>query len=158
LRRNLLLRGFEGDLSISLTSCQEHIMNRRLFLALSAALLPIPALAQSAAPAVASAVRPFTQASFDAARTSGAVIVHVHADWCPTCRRQEPIVNSLSADPAFRGVSVFRANFDRETAFRTTNRIPGQATLLVFKGGAEVGRSTGVVDAAQIRELLSRAL
>lgn len=131
-------------------------MNRRLFLALSAALLPLPAFAQSAAPA--SAVRPFTQASFDAARAAGPVIVHVHAEWCPTCRRQEPIVNSLSADPAFRNVRVFRANFDRETAFRNANRIPGQSTLLVFKGGAEVGRATGVVDAAQIRELLSRAL
>ena len=122
-------------------------LHRRAFMGAAALLVAGSgaALAQATAPVAASAVRPFTQAAFDAARASGPVIVHVHADWCPTCRRQEPVI-------------VFRANVDTETAFRAANRIAGQSTILVFKGGAEVGRSTGVTDPAQIRSLARRAL
>lgn len=128
-------------------------MNRRTVLvALALAAAPFGLQAQTAA------VTPFTQAAFDAARAQGPVILHVHAAWCPTCRRQEPVLDRIAADPAFRGVRVMRVDFDAETAFRAANRIPGQATILVFKGGAEVARATGTVDPAQIRALADRAL
>ena len=41
---------------------------------------------------------PFNQAQFDAARAAGKpVAVVFHADWCPTCRAQAPLLKELAA-------------------------------------------------------------
>ncbi len=125
-----------------------------LFAAPVAALMIVaPAFAQQGA------MRAYDKAAFDQAVTAGRpVLVHVHADWCPTCRRQQPILNSLMRDPANARIMAFTVNFDTENAFRQANRVTSQSTLIVFKGGKEVARSTGATDEAAIRALVAQAL
>src|SRR5262245_54199487 len=87
---------------------------------------------------------PFDQAAFDKAVAGGGpVVVQFHADWCPTCKEQAPIVQQVLADPKMKEVQLYVADFDKEKALKKQLRVSHQSTFVVFKGGKEVGRSTG---------------
>jgi thioredoxin 1 len=102
---------------------------------------------------------PFNQAKFDQARTAGQpVVVYFHADWCPTCRVQQPIVARLAVEPQLKAVTIFEADFDTETALEKTLNVSQQSTFVVFKGGQEVSRSTGQTQEPAIRAILQKAL
>lgn len=111
-----------------------------------------------AAPSMA-AEAPFTQAAFDAAMKAGKpVLVEVHADWCPTCRAQAPILGELTADPKFKDMTVLRVDFDSQKDVCKAFGAQQQSTLIVFKGGKEAGRSLGDTNAASLAALLDKAL
>ena len=106
----------------------------------------------------ASAV-PFEQASFDKAVAAGEpVVVQFHADWCPTCKAQAPIVSQVLGEPKMKSVTLFVANFDTEKALRKSLNVSAQGTFVVFKGGKEVARSTGQTGRGDIEATFAKAL
>jgi thiol-disulfide isomerase/thioredoxin len=116
-------------------------------------------IALAAAPAFAAAIQPFSTAALQAAQRAGKpVLVDVHADWCPTCRRQAPIVQELSRDPAFAKVVILKLNFDKQVSERLALGAQKQSTLIVYHGARETGRATGIVDRGQIRSLAATSL
>jgi thioredoxin len=105
-----------------------------------------------------SAEVPFNQAQFDAARTSGSPIAVVfHADWCPTCRAQAPLLKELSRKPEFSRLTLYIANYDQEKTLKRSLGVTQQSTIVVFKQGREVARSTGDTNEAGLAALLRRA-
>ena len=102
---------------------------------------------------------PFNQARFEQARAaSQPVVVYFHADWCPTCRVQQPIVARLAAEPQFKPVTIFEADYDTETALEKALKVTQQSTFVVFRQGHEVTRSTGQTAEPAIRDTLQKAL
>jgi thioredoxin 1 len=102
---------------------------------------------------------PFNQANFAQANAAGKpVVVYFHADWCPTCRVQQPIVARLALEPALKQVTIYEADFDTETALEKTLNVGQQSTFVVFKQGHEVTRSTGQTQEPAIRSVLQQAL
>lgn len=102
---------------------------------------------------------PFDKAQFDAAMKGGKpVLVEVHASWCPVCKKQTPILSELSAKPKFSHIARFNVDFDSQKDLLKTFSVQKQSTLIVFKAGKEVDRSTGVTDPAQLEALLAKAL
>jgi thioredoxin 1 len=87
------------------------------------------------------------------------VVVDFHADWCPTCRAQAPIIKDLLSKPEFRDLTVLVANYDTELPLRKTLKVSQQSTLVVFRHGKEVARSTGETSpekqAARLRQALT---
>jgi thioredoxin 1 len=117
---------------------------------LAAGFLSVVAFASSA---------PFDKTAFDKAVAAGEpVIVQFHADWCPTCRAQTPIVAELMRDPKMKDVKLFIADFDAEKDLRKALTVYSQSTFVVFKGGKEVGRSTGQTQRAVIEATFAKAL
>ena len=58
------------------------------------------ALAGSLSVAFAGTAVPYSAEAFKAAQASGSpILVEIHADWCPTCKAQSPILDKLTADP-----------------------------------------------------------
>lgn len=107
----------------------------------------------------AAAEIPFDQAQYTHEVAAGnPVVVYLHADWCPTCRAQKPIVDRLSNDPEFKSVTIFVADFDKETALEKSLNASHQSTFVVFKQGHEVTRSTGQTSESAIRGVLEKAL
>ena len=101
----------------------------------------------------------FTQANFDALQAAGKpVIVHVHADWCPTCKSQDAILNPLMKSPEFKGVTFLQVNFDDQKDVLKKFNVANQSTIIVFKGGKEVGRSVGDTKATSIDALAKKCL
>jgi thioredoxin 1 len=106
-----------------------------------------------------SAEVPFNQAQFDAARASGSPIAVVfHADWCPTCRAQAPLLKDLSEKPEFSRLTLYIANYDQEKDLKKSLGVSQQSTLVVFKQGHEVARSTGDTNEASLGALLRQAI
>ncbi len=117
---------------------------------------PVAAL-MMVAPAFASDFKAYNKAEFDKLVDSGQpVLVHVHADWCPTCKRQLSVLGPMLKDPANAKVTAVTVNFDTETAFKQANKVGGQSTLIVYKGGKEVSRSVGATDVAAIGGLIAQ--
>jgi thiol-disulfide isomerase/thioredoxin len=105
------------------------------------------------------AATPFDQAAFDkAVAAGGPVVVQFHADWCPTCKAQAPIVSQLLAEPKLKDLKFFVADFDNEKALKKSLRVSTQSTFVVFKGGKEVARSTGQTTRAAIESTFDKAL
>ena len=102
---------------------------------------------------------PFSAEAFKAAQASGSpILVEIHADWCPTCKAQNPILDKLTADPKFRDLKIFRVDFDAMKPVVKQFGAQMQSTLIVFKGAAEQGRSVGDTREASIAALLDKSL
>jgi thiol-disulfide isomerase/thioredoxin len=102
---------------------------------------------------------PFNQAQYEKTVAAGKpAVVYLHADWCPTCRAQQPIVDKLSKEPGLKQVTIFVADFDKETSLEKSLKVTEQSTFVVFKQGHEVTRSTGQTDEKAIRATLEQAL
>jgi thioredoxin 1 len=102
---------------------------------------------------------PFTQADFDKAVADGkSVVVEFHADWCPTCKKQAPIVKEIAADPAYKNFVFLTADYDKEVELKKKHNVTKQSTFVVFKGGKEVARSTGQTAKADIAGTFAKAM
>jgi thioredoxin-like negative regulator of GroEL len=102
---------------------------------------------------------PFTADAFKAAQASGSpILIEIHADWCPTCKAQKPILDKLTADPKFQGLKIFRVDFDAMKPVVKQFGAQMQSTLIVFKGSAEQGRSVGDTKQGSIAALLDKSL
>ena len=107
-------------------------------------------------PALAWAGQPFDAKAFQASQAAGkSILVEVTAPWCPTCKRQRPIVEQIQKDRP--GLVVYEVDFDTGKDALRQLRVQNQSTLVVFKGSAEIGRSTGDTDAKSIGALVARA-
>jgi len=103
--------------------------------------------------------QPFDRASFDTLQKAGKpILVLVHADWCPTCRAQAPLISDLLKEPQFSHIATLRVDFDQQRDAVRWFNVTQQSTLIVFKGGKEVGRSLGDTRRDSIEALLKKAL
>jgi thioredoxin 1 len=117
------------------------------------------AIAAPLAPSWANSAVPFSQDAFKAAQAAGnPILVEIHADWCPTCKAQRPILDKLTAEPKFKYLKIFRVDFDAQKPAVKQFGAQMQSTLIIFKGAAEQGRSVGDTKEASISALLDKSL
>ena len=103
--------------------------------------------------------KPFTDADFAAAQAAGKpVAVHFTATWCPTCKAQDKSLAALAADPALKDVTILKSDYDQSKALQKQMNVKSQSTFVVFKGKAEVARSSGATDVPEIKTLLIKSL
>src|SRR5277367_3317304 len=75
---------------------------------------------------------PFDQAQFDSAKAAGQpVAVVFHANWCPTCRAQAPVLKDLAQQPEFAPVTFYIANYDTEKSLKKSLGVTKQSTIVV---------------------------
>ena len=113
-----------------------------------------------AAPLLAQAltVAPYSaQALADAQKAGQPVAVHFHASWCPTCRAQDKVFESLKADPSLN-LTLLQADYDTETALKQALHVTAQSTVIVWRGTVEKARAVGQTDAAALKTTLQSAL
>ena len=122
----------------------------------SAALL---ALSATMSLALAGDIKPFSQQDFDMLTRDGkAVVLDVSATWCPTCKQQKPIIDSLMKQPAYKDVTVMTIDFDSAKPALKMFKVNMQSTLIAFKGDKEVGRSVGDTTPAGIEGLVKKTV
>ena len=127
-------------------------MNTKLKLLLGATALVMATLASAAE------TKPFDAATFTTLQAAGKpILVDIRADWCPTCKKQAPIIASLMSTPAFKDYTVLEVNFDTQPEALKQFRVTQQSTLIIFAGKQEKGRSTGDTRREGIEALLRQA-
>jgi thioredoxin-like negative regulator of GroEL len=126
---------------------------------ITGSLVAALAVAAPFASAGANSAVQFSADAFKAAQASGSpILVEIHADWCPTCKAQNPILDKLTSNAKFKDLKVFRVDFDSMKPVVKQFGAQMQSTLIVFKGNAEQGRSVGDTKEASIEALLDKSL
>lgn len=101
----------------------------------------------------------FDQARFDQLLKEGKpVLVTVHADWCSTCRTQDVFLEELLKTPPYNNLQVLRVDFDKQKKVVRAFKVRWQSTLIVFKNGKEIDRSTADTDKDSVASMLRKAL
>ena len=85
------------------------------------------------------------------------VLVDFWAEWCGPCKMVAPVVEELAQD--YDGKVAFtKLDVDANPQTPQKYGIRGIPTLIVFKGGAEVGRIVGLRPKADIKVQVDLAL
>ncbi|WP_406285172.1 thioredoxin family protein [Streptomyces sp. NBC_00209] len=96
----------------------------------------------------------FSEQVLDAA---GPVLVMFWAEWSGPCKMVLPLMDSAAADYAGR-LTVARHNIDHQPATAPQQDVTGLPTLILIKGGAEIGRKVGALSEGQLTEFLDARL
>ena len=83
--------------------------------------------------------------------------LHFYADWCPTCRAQDKVLQTLKSEQALN-LTVLVANYDTEKDLKRRFKVNAQSTLVVLKGTKETARLVGDTSLNGIRGALKSAL
>lgn len=107
-------------------------------------LVAVGAFVAASAQVFAADVKAYDEAAFKAAQEAGnAILVHVTAPWCPTCKAQEAAIDDVGKKPDYANVKVFRVDFDSQKPVWSAWKVNSQSTLIAFKGATETGRIVG---------------
>ncbi len=87
----------------------------------------------------------------EAVKAGKLVLVDVGAEWCPPCRKMEPVLQQfLQANKKVQLVKV-DAGKDQEVMKAIDAATP--PTFIFYKNGQEVWRKTGIVDLSELNKL-----
>jgi len=103
-------------------------------------------------------IQPYSAAALtQAQKADKPVALHFHADWCPTCRAQEKVLQDLKSEAGL-DLTVLVANYDTEKELKRRFNVRAQSTLVVLHGNKETYRVVGDTSAGGIRGALKSAL
>ncbi len=85
------------------------------------------------------------------------ILLQYHASWCPICKRQRNVLETLTKDPAFSKVEFVAANYDTDKELRVQYAVKRQSTLILFQGEKELKRSQGISDAATLTDFIKQS-
>ena len=78
---------------------------------------------------------PFTIEKFHASQEAGdKILLHFHADWCPTCKTQKKILSQLEPSGVLKPITVYTVDYDKETEFKKEMKVTAQSTFISFFG------------------------
>ncbi|MBR5260551.1 MAG: thioredoxin [Oscillospiraceae bacterium] len=95
-----------------------------------------------------------TKENFDSEvlQSTKPVLLDFWADWCTPCKMLSPIIDELAEDHP--EMKVGKVNVDEEKELAEQFKIMSIPTLLVFRSGDVVKRSTGLRTKAEVLEML----
>lgn len=80
------------------------------------------------------------------------VLIDFWADWCAPCRMLAPTIDILAQNHT--SFKVCKVNVDEQPELAAEFKVMGIPTLMVFKDGKVVNKSTGVLSKEQILAMI----
>lgn len=89
---------------------------------------------------------------------SGLVLIDIKTDWCGPCRMISPLVDEISSDYHDKGLSVGKLDADTNKETITELGVRNIPTILLYKNGEIVDRSTGAITKQKLVEMIDKHL
>jgi thioredoxin 1 len=84
------------------------------------------------------------------------VLLDFSAEWCGPCKMLAPIIENVASK--HDGLKVGKLDIDQAQDIANQYRVRGVPTVIVFKGGKEVARHTGLAPEAKLVSLFQSHL
>jgi len=97
-----------------------------------------------------------TDKNFDSIVKKGDVVVDFYADWCMPCLMLAPILEELAVNNP--DVTFARLNIDENKEKSKEHQVFSIPTLLFFKNGTLVERTTGALSYEMLQEKLKKLI
>lgn len=97
-------------------------------------------------------VKELTEKDFNKFIENETALIEFYAEWCPSCRVLNLIVNEIAKDR--QDISFGKINVGTEAVLSSKFNIKSIPTLVLFREGKEAGRSVGVKSKMEILDLL----
>lgn len=85
--------------------------------------------------------------------TAEPVLVDCYATWCGPCKMMHPILENVKARVGNKA-RIVKIDVDEQQALAMKYQIQAVPTLMLFKGGKQVWRQSGVVQSNELVELI----
>ena len=83
------------------------------------------------------------------------VLVDFHAEWCGPCKMQAPILKQVAGELAGKA-RIIKIDVDKNQEIANRYQVRGVPTLIIFKNGSILWRTSGVVDKRQLLSTLEK--
>ncbi len=81
------------------------------------------------------------------------VLIDFHATWCGPCKMQSPILEQLSGEVSDK-IRIIKIDVDKNQAIAQRYQVRGVPTLMLFKNGEIVWRTSGVQSKQQLLNVI----
>ena len=100
-------------------------------------------------------VQHFTEQNFESEveKSDTPVLVDFTATWCGPCRQLAPIVEKIADDYAGKA-KVGKLDIDANPAITAKFGVRSVPTVLIFKGGKQIGKHVGLTSRENLLKLL----
>jgi thioredoxin len=81
------------------------------------------------------------------------VLVDFGAEWCPPCKKMEPVIERLKKNNASK-LSIVKVDGGRDETILKTFHVTALPVFILFKGGKQIWRKEGIVEEKEIAALI----
>lgn len=85
------------------------------------------------------------------------VLVDFFATWCGPCKMMTPILTDLKSAIG-DNASIIKIDVDKNQQAAAAYQVQGVPTLILFKGGKQLWRQSGVVTAKELERIIKSHL